>query len=290
MQVPVISKTFKGAFMKSYFGKFATALVLSLTVVSGGTRCQSVEVQSIAVTMNKTSSLVFPTVIKSVDRGSRDVLAQKAKGVENVLQVKAARPGFPETNLTVITADGQIHEFAVRYAASPGTLVVQVDGPEGGVVGQGLIFQTDVTESDLQAYASRVAGARKSVRFKARRKFKMKLALHGIYIRDNVIFYHVQIVNRSHIGYDVEYLRFYIKDRTKAKRTASQEVSVVPLYVYGGLGSIAGSSATQVVFALEKFTIPDAKRLTVEMYEKNGGRDLTLRLKNRRIVKARLLP
>lgn len=46
--------------------------------------------------------------LKSVDRGSKDVLAQKAKGVESILQVKAAKTNFDETNLTVINADGKL--------------------------------------------------------------------------------------------------------------------------------------------------------------------------------------
>src|SRR5690349_24921209 len=37
------------------------------------------------------TSLIFKNSIKSVDRGSQDILAQKAKDVENVLQVKADR-------------------------------------------------------------------------------------------------------------------------------------------------------------------------------------------------------
>ena len=54
----------------------------------------------------KTSNLIFPSAIKSVDRGSSWVLAQKAPGVENILQIKAAQPNFKETNVTVVTADG----------------------------------------------------------------------------------------------------------------------------------------------------------------------------------------
>src|ERR1700712_797579 len=38
------------------------------------------------ISCNKTTSLVFPQIIKSIDRGSRDVFAQKVGGVENVLQ------------------------------------------------------------------------------------------------------------------------------------------------------------------------------------------------------------
>lgn len=40
----------------------------------------------LAVTYNKTTNLVFPYAIKSVDRGSKDILVQKAKDVENILQ------------------------------------------------------------------------------------------------------------------------------------------------------------------------------------------------------------
>jgi len=58
------------------------------------------------ITFLKTTHLIFPYAIKSVDRGSPDILAQKAKGVENVLLVKAGRENFKESNLSVITADG----------------------------------------------------------------------------------------------------------------------------------------------------------------------------------------
>src|SRR5688500_828142 len=84
--------------------------------------------QALEIAYNKTTSLVFPAIIKSVDRGSRDLLAQKAKGVENILQLKAARHGFPNTNLTVITSDGKLHEFTVAYSKAPGSLVISVVG------------------------------------------------------------------------------------------------------------------------------------------------------------------
>ncbi len=67
------------------------------------------------VTTTKTTHLIFPFGIKTVDRGSRDIIAQKATGVENILQVKAARPDFESTNLTVITTDvsGRLYRSAV---------------------------------------------------------------------------------------------------------------------------------------------------------------------------------
>ena len=48
------------------------------------------------ITYSKTTHLLFPFAIISIDRGSKDILAQKAKGVENVLQIKAAKPDFDQ--------------------------------------------------------------------------------------------------------------------------------------------------------------------------------------------------
>lgn len=249
---------------------------------------QSREVQSIDLTYNKTTSLVFSAVITSVDRGSRDILAQKAKGVENILQLKAARHGFPKTNLTVITSDGTIHEFSVAYVKEPARLVVNI-GNDSLKTKPTLIFQTDMTETQLENYASRVVDTKRSIRLVNESDNKIGLSLRGIYVKENVIFYHFRLNNRSNINYDVDFLRFYIEDKQKAKRTASQEVEIKPFYVFGNAEKVKGRSAVDVVYALEKFTIPDAKRLIIEVFEQNGGRNLSLSIKNKTIVSARLI-
>ena len=48
-----------------------------------------IEPYHLAITYYKTTNLIFSFSITSVDRGSCDVLAQKTKGAENILQVKA---------------------------------------------------------------------------------------------------------------------------------------------------------------------------------------------------------
>jgi conjugative transposon TraN protein len=249
-----------------------------------------VQVHPLEVTYNKTSSLLFPAVIKSVDRGSLDVLAQKAKGVENVLQLKASREDFPETNLTVITADGAIHEFTINYSREPGNLILRIgDVQEEPGKLSSMIFKTQITETDLENYSRVISNTKRSVRFIKERKYKIALSLNGIYVKNDVIFYHFRIVNQSNLNYDVDFLRFYIKDQVKAKRTASQEVDVTPIYVYGNNETVKGGTSTDVVYALERFTIPDAKLLTFEMFERNGGRNLKLQVKNKTIVNARLI-
>ena len=49
---------------------------------------------------------------------------------------------------------------------------------------------------------------------------------------------------------------------------------------------VKANSKSMVVIALEKFTIPDAKYLAIEIMEKNGGRNLTMKVKNNKIIQA----
>jgi type IV secretory pathway VirB9-like protein len=57
--------------------------------------------------------------VSYVDLGNGGILADKAQGAENIIQVKAAQPCFPETNLTVVTTDGRLYSFLVTYEVSP---------------------------------------------------------------------------------------------------------------------------------------------------------------------------
>ena len=243
----------------------------------------------VEITFNKTSSIIFPAVIKSVDRGSRDILAQKAKEVGNILQLKAWRENFPETNLTVITGDGILHHFTVTYSNQPASLTIDLSNNGGTPNLTSLIFQTEMTETDMESYSTGIVQSKRTIRFIDEKKYKISLALLGIYIKNDVMFYRFRIRNHSNINYDIDFLKFYIRDKARIKRTASQEVELKPIYVYGNDKVVKGKSETDIVFVLEKFTIPDSKQMDVEMFERNGGRHFDLMIKNKTIVNAQLL-
>lgn len=250
----------------------------------------SVELGNVEVTFNKTSSIVFPAVITSVDRGSPDVLAQKAKGVKNVLQLKANRRNFKETNLTVVTADGNLHHFLVQYSDHPLTFTYQAT--QSGKANRRelshpLIFQSGMTVSKMHACCKAIVDQQKRGGMKSASKYDMRLRLRGIYIQDNMMFFHLQISNRSNIPYHTDMLRLFVKDKQKISRTASQEVEKIPSYRFENDSVFKGRTTSDIVYAIPKFTIPDAKRLVIELIERDGGRHLKLIAKNSAIMKAR---
>ena len=72
------------------------------------------------VTYNKTVHIIFPSAVRYVDLGSPDLIAGKADGAENVIRVKATVKDFKsETNMSVITEDGNFYTFNVKYADEP---------------------------------------------------------------------------------------------------------------------------------------------------------------------------
>jgi conjugative transposon TraN protein len=256
--------------------------------LTGNFQTTIIEPYPLKITTNKTTNLIFPYAIKSVDRGSADVLAQKAKGVENILLVKAGRQNFSETNLSVITADGKLYSFILDYVNNPTAINISFAADT---------LNTDVpsslkplyNEASMRIDVERILKQKKSVRGIRDYRYEVRFSLNGIYIKNDVIFFMVQIANNSNINYDVDMLRFFIRDATKAKRTATQEIEVEPRYVYGDTSTIKGDTKNTIVFALPKFTIPDRKLLSIQLMEKNGGRNLQLSVPNRTILKAKSL-
>jgi conjugative transposon TraN protein len=245
-----------------------------------------IEPYPLKITTNKTTNLIFPFAIKSVDRGSIDVLAQKANGVENILLVKAGRQNFLETNLSVITADGKLYSFILNYINNPTAINISVDNDS---------LNNDVSsslkplynEASIRLDAERIVKQKESVRGIRDYRFEVRFSLNGIYIKNDVIFFKLQVENNSNINYDVDMLRFFIRDARQTKRTATQEIDVQPLYVSGDTSTIKSNSKNTIVFASPKFTIPNRKYLSIQLMEKNGGRNLQLSVGNRTIIKAK---
>lgn len=233
------------------------------------------------VTYNKTTNLIFPSAIITVDRGSQDILVQKTNGAENILKVKADTRTFSETNLSVITTDGKLYSFLVDYTAQPEYLNINI----------GNTSQIKITpnKESLSIYATKAARAKRNIHGVHNKNSEVLFSLTGFYVRDSVMYCRLVIINHSQINYDIDQFRLYIKDKKQSRRTASQEVEIQPLYISGNTCVVKGNSNQTLVVAVPKFTIPDSKLLTIELMEKNGGRNLSLKVKNKHIIKASLL-
>lgn len=281
--------------MKTISAVMMTGIFLALTSIRAFSQkvtestISIIEPYSLEITYSKTSNLIYPYAIKSVDRGSKNVLVQKAKGIENVLQVKAAKEYFKETNLTVITADGRLYSYLLNYAENPSALNIRYVKVREKNVPIAFFSNQAANPADIELCAKKAAAEERTIRGINDENDRIKLRLNGLFIKDDVMYWQIQLENHSNINYDIDQLRYFIRDQKKSKRTAVQEIEIKPLYIRGDTSAIAGESKHVLVLALPKFTIPDKKNFHIQIMEKNGGRHLELKILNSTIVNAKLL-
>ena len=259
---------------------------------------------------NKTVSIIFPAAVRSVDLGSRSIMADKAADVENVLKVKASQIGFNETNFAVMTADGKFYSFVVNYNETPTVLALDLTGPTTGTPKREQVSLDNRTQfvngTDEHDGSIQFAGVKASqsdvvyncdqaIRHRRRGKRgmeanKMEARLRGLFVKENVLYYRLALENKSNLNYDIDYVRYFVVDSKTAKLTSRQEIELRPIYVYNdAITTVRGHRKVERVYAFQRFTIPNNKQLLIVIGEQGGGRELAFQVQNKDIMKAKTL-
>lgn len=239
---------------------FLAAILLAGFVVVSQAQTRIVP-YPLAVGCRQTSNLLFPYPIRSVDRGSLDIAVQKAWGVENILQVKALKPNFPPTSLSVVTADGKLYSFRVFYEERPDSLNIQFS--DKGLEG---------LRSNLRHIRSSKAG--------------LVLEVTGLYTRERQLLIKIRLLNRSAIPFELAVLRVIIHDRRRARRTAIQEIPLEPVFTSDETPFLAAGQSQERVMSFPAFGLTDAQSCVVELADRDGGLTLRCRFGRKTLRKA----
>lgn len=248
------------------------------------------------VTFDKTVHLIFPSTVSYIDLGSSNIIAGKATGAENVVRVKAAAINFrDETNFSVITNDGKFYSFIVVYSDKPEKLSIEMNAIEEDCKKEtsentGCVYFSELGEinpekiqTTMKKICNHKAVCEKQVKSK---KFGIEFSLKEIRSYNGFLFFHTEIKNLSEIPFNVDFMTFKIADKKVAKRTAVQETYKKPIRTYNQPTHVFKTTPVNSVFAFKNFTIPDKKQLVIELFEKDGGRNLRLVVKNKYLLKA----
>ena len=257
--------------------------------------------RQVEVSFNKTTHLIFPAPVQYVDLGSTDIIADKAAGAANVVRLKAAVRDFQaETNLTVITADGRFYAFDVRYADDPGQLSIRIMNdlqaqiPEGKAptvpVRLDALDGDDAARIDI-AMEQIYNNDKPQIKHIGYKRYGLQTLLTGIYIdSEGWLYFGIEMRNDSRIPFDIDHIRMYVRDKRLPRRTAVQDIEIVPVRRLHPLSEIDTGKTGRTVWAIPKMTIPDGKALHIDIYERGGGRHQSLRVENRDILAAKPIP
>ena len=238
----------------------------------------------------KTSHLVCPDKVKYVQAGDYSLVqAEVVPELSNMVRVKALQPFEKQTSLTVVCAD-RIYTFELQYGNdAPITYPVETFASQQAMTFSGKMMPDYVLKDLCDQVLDK---HRHQFRNRKTKKDGIKIRLNSIYLKNDALFFELQITNKTNMAYDVESFNFWITDQRRAKATNVQEYQVCPQYQRHQVQRIPGDVTVRDVFVIEKMTIPDQRILKIELNEKalgNTGRKLSFNLKNRDILKAKSL-
>ena len=233
---------------------------------------------------DKLMNLIFPDKIIYENHGNDEVLVAKAQGVDNILTVKAVKPFYRDTNISVVTEKGMFYTFSLRFALNPEIFSFVIDKKEQTKVA--ILDEGEVnTLRKDQIY--KAIRNRPMIPSKLRdRNAGMEFEINNIFIDDNLLLFRLSLNNMTQINYTIDFMRFYIQDAKKRKKTAIQQIEQEILFTFDMPDEIKAHERKMFTVALNKFTIPDKKRLIIEIQEKNGGRHFFFKVKNNHVLKA----
>lgn len=248
-------------------------------------RLNSVLPTKIQVSSNATTVIAFPYTVIDVDCGVGVLRAEKVTGLGNILKIKFSTPSGDTTNLHVFTADGTIHAFEVSWHPAPAITTYNMNLDRSNPVALSANqYTTEINEKELLSMIEEVK-TRKPFLHRTNRKFQIKLSLHGVYVHNNILFLRFQISNRSRLAYQAGWTSLYIADKKTARRSSVQQLAVSPVHT-DALPFIEGKHRQEWIIAIPRTTIPDRKKMTFELHEQNGGRHITITIRNKILFKA----
>lgn len=240
----------------------------------------------------KTTVLIFPGKIAAggVDLGSTDIIASTVTGVDNILRVKAASENFAPTNATVITTDGKVYSFYVSFSDYPDDRPIDMGKQLYEEKAQAELAGRLLNDAQVSTICRSVCSKKPFLKKPKVKSYGVQLSLKGIYAEKDMLFFQLELKNKSPMEYTVDFSRFYVRDRKRAKRTAWQEQELTAREVYDQhAGTTAAGSTQYVVLAFPKFTIADHKQFVIQIFEKNGDRHLELKIDGKKLMQAHRL-
>lgn len=233
---------------------------------------------------DKQMYLIFPGKITYEDHGSQDISVEKAEGVDNILAVKAVRDFKTESNISVVTDSGKFYTFSLRYTQNPEVFTFVIDKDEQQRVA---ILDDGELTTDQKKKMQEAISKHLPLDLGLSDKISgVEFEITNIFIHNDILLFRISMRNRTQINYTIDFMRLYIQDAKKSKKTAIQQLEQNVLFTFDYPEDIPAHEKRTFVVAVNKFTIPDKKRLVIEIQEKNGGRHFFFKLKNKSILES----
>ena len=240
---------------------------------------------TLALSTDKTSHFIASSKVIDYVVGSDSLAAAYAESIENIVKAKQIYEVQAPSSLCVLTSTA-VYPYVVLPDAEVRTSVKM-----GTETGEAIFREASVNDGKLKEKAQYVLQQEPFVTGVGTLAHRMEFALLSVMTDGDWVMLRLQVTNRSDLDYAVDFVKVYIQDRRSAKNMATQEDEIFPSYVYYSNSCdsqwIYGRGSMEFVQFFPRFSLPEKRMLTIEMFEKNGGRHLTFHVLPQELLKAR---
>lgn len=212
--------------------------------------------------------------------------------LKNVVRIKYIpdslnkdKAGFPKNAVVTIAGESFLAQYRIVYMSNPETETqtnIEILPEHTTPVDIGGI---SLSQHKLKNYALQFISAKPKGHFAQSKAFGLEGKVSQIATVGDYIFLDISWSNHTNLKYDIDEVRFKIRDKKVNKASNVQEVEIRPEFFLYQLPGF--QKHYRNVFVFKKFSFPGNKMLDIEMTEKQiSGRVITLSLKYAAILEA----
>ena len=240
----------------------------------------------------KNVALFFPEPIRQGITGSDNFVFTYNREKEQYFGLLQAKPG-KESNLLVINRNGSIFSYIVSYKKQLSKLNYFIPlsssiGNEKPIVPDSI--QVVSTEENIdnrtyyyQKFCSYLLNRNQRVGRIKKRTQGIVLTVENIVFDKEELYFVMRIENNSSMDYDLNFLNLSIETRQKGKRKSLQRLYQEPIYKYLSPSKIVEGKMVRLVYVMPKFSLSNERRAILELNEKDGERNIELKISHRYI-------
>ncbi|MCM4152026.1 MAG: DUF4138 domain-containing protein [Arenibacter sp.] len=265
--------------------------LLGLLIIMATLEAQNGKViDTIYANEQKTVSLFFPGPIRQGVTGASNFAFSFNREKAQYFGLLQATPG-EESNLLVVTQDGGIYSYLLRYSQKLERLNYFIAGSESignERTGPTILPHQELSSIDLDTipnsdkaldYPKLCSQLLRNPRPFDQIKYKDGVTIgmtKSIYYL-NEVYVVFEIDNDSQIDFEINTLNLYKANGTKKRKASYQELLLSPIYQYKVPLTVPKGQQVQFVCVYPKFTLGVREKLLVKLEELNGARDVLVK-------------
>lgn len=240
----------------------------------------------------KNVSLFFPNPIRQGIVGSDNFVFTYNREKEQYFGLLQAKPGNA-SNLLIINSNGSIFSYIVSYKEHLEKLNYFI--PQSQSIGFEQPKFTEKSDSTnvanlftdktfyYERFCSFLLARKQHIGNIQKRKNGIVLSLENIVFDKEELYFIIKIENKSTLDYDLNFLDISVQTRKQGKKKSIQRISKLPNFKYDVPTNVAKKEIKRMVYVLPKFSLGNDKMVILELNEKNGERNLKLKVSNKYI-------